>query len=83
VPLESMACGTPVIAFRSGGAIETVQENVTGEFFGEQTAASLAETLQHFDRSHFSENTCHTHVRKFSREVFERGIREAVEELIL
>ncbi len=83
VPLESMACGTPVIAFRSGGALETVQEKITGEFFQEPTAASLAETLQHFDRSHFSEDTCRIHARKFSRESFEQGIRETVKELIL
>ena len=83
VPLESQACGTPVIAFRSGGALETVQENVTGEFFGEPTATSLAETLQHFDRNRFQEATCRTHARKFSRETFERGIREAVEKLFV
>ena len=83
VPLESMACGTPVIAFHGGGALETVQEKVTGEFFGKPTATSLAETLEHCDRSRFSEETCRNHARKFSREVFEKGIRSAVETLIL
>lgn len=81
VPLESMACGTPVIAFRGGGALETVQEKVTGEFFGEPTAASLAQTLQDFDRNRFQEEACHTNARKFSRDTFEQGIRKAVESL--
>ena len=83
VPLESMACGTPVIAFRGGGALETVQEGITGEFFGEPTSASITNTLQHFDRGRFSEDTCRTHARKFSRETFKQGIREAVKTLSL
>lgn len=83
VPLESMACGTPVIAFRSGGALETIEEHVTGAFFDEPTAASLTEVLQHFDRTRFSEEACRVQAQKFSRETFERGIREAVERLFI
>jgi len=83
VPLESMACGTPVIAFRSGGALETIQENITGQFFNEPTAPSLAEAIQYFDRSHFSEDTCRAHAQKFSREAFEKDIRSAVAKLLI
>lgn len=41
VPLEAQACGTPVVAYRKGGALETIQENKTGIFFDEQTEKSL------------------------------------------
>jgi glycosyltransferase involved in cell wall biosynthesis len=41
VPVEAMACGTPVIAFRKGGATETVVEGETGWFFDEQTPEAL------------------------------------------
>ncbi|MBQ6029841.1 MAG: glycosyltransferase, partial [Treponema sp.] len=49
-PLESQACGTPVIAFGKGGATETVLENKTGVFFAEQSAASCAEAIQAFEK---------------------------------
>jgi glycosyltransferase involved in cell wall biosynthesis len=45
VPLEAMACGRPVVAFRRGGATETVAEGVSGLFFDEQTVESLAEAV--------------------------------------
>lgn len=45
VPVESMACGTPSVAFAAGGARETVTEGVTGVFFDEQSPASLRAAL--------------------------------------
>ena len=46
--VEAQAAGTPVIALRAGGALETVVEGVTGEFFDKQTAGSLVEKLKNF-----------------------------------
>jgi glycosyltransferase involved in cell wall biosynthesis len=46
-PLEANASGRPVIAYRAGGALETVIERQTGWFFAEQSAAALATVLQH------------------------------------
>ncbi|MBI2587562.1 glycosyltransferase, partial [Candidatus Amesbacteria bacterium] len=40
-PVESMMCGTPVIAYRAGGYLETVVPNKTGVFFDELTIDSL------------------------------------------
>lgn len=45
-PLEAMASGRPVVAFRAGGALETVVENKTGVFFDEPTPESLMDALQ-------------------------------------
>jgi len=42
VPLEAMACGRPVVAFRRGGAMETVVEGLTGTFFDEPTPEAVA-----------------------------------------
>lgn len=77
VPLESMACGTPVIAFKSGGALETVNEK-TGVFFEEPSWASLATVLKTFDASKFHPDTCRTHAEHFSQKKFEEKIRSAV-----
>ncbi|TYO89112.1 glycosyltransferase [Oceanicella actignis] len=52
VPLEAMACGRPVIAYRGGGALDTVVEGRTGLFFDEQTPESLAEAVLRFERDH-------------------------------
>jgi len=46
VPLEAQACGRPVVAFRKGGALETVLENVTGVFFDKQEPGSLQDAVK-------------------------------------
>ena len=51
VPVEAMACGTPVIAFGRGGATETVVDGVTGAFFAEQTPDCLASAIETFERN--------------------------------
>lgn len=48
--VEAQACGKPVIAFRAGGAIETVVEGRTGVFFDEQTPDALAQAVLEFER---------------------------------
>lgn len=82
VPLESMACGTPVIAYRSGGALETMIEHQTGEFFDEPTPESLQSVLQNFDQKKYSRDVCIAQAKKFSRERFETGIRDAIDALM-
>src|SRR6185436_5645066 len=49
VPLEVNAAGRPVIAFRGGGANETVIEGRTGIFFKKPTCASLVEAIEKFE----------------------------------
>ncbi len=48
-PVEAMACGTPVIAYGSGGVRESVVDGMTGLFFDEQTVPSIAHALHRFD----------------------------------
>src|SRR3972149_982900 len=48
VPLESMASGSAVIAYRAGGVAETVAENETGIFFNEQNPESLQAAIEKF-----------------------------------
>jgi len=50
VPVEAQACGTPVIAFGKGGAIETVVNRETGLFFKEQTVESLTDAVKEFEK---------------------------------
>jgi glycosyltransferase involved in cell wall biosynthesis len=85
IPIEANAAGCPVIAFREGGALDTVKENVTGIFFDEQNPASLIDAINRFelmeaegafkDREVFS-----SHVRQFSPEAFKERIKKVIEE---
>ena len=79
VPLEAMACGTPVIAFGKGGARETILDGVTGLFFEEATAQSLGSALDRFQTSSFSPEACRTRAKEFSRTRFEEAIRRIIE----
>ena len=49
MPVEAQACGTPVIAYGKGGALETVTEGETGLFFDAQTTPSIIEAVHRFE----------------------------------
>ncbi len=78
VPLEAQACGTPVIAFGRGGALESVVEGVTGAFFPEPTPESLAETVAAFDELKLSESDCRANAARFGRHGFIQRIAASV-----
>lgn len=69
-PLEANAAGRPVIAYRAGGAVETVEENVTGVFFDQPSSVSLAEAIEKFEGMRFDQYTLRRHAEKFDRSVF-------------
>jgi glycosyltransferase involved in cell wall biosynthesis len=83
IPVEANAAGCPVIAFREGGALDTVKENLTGLFFDEQTTASLVQALDRFEAMEgaFSNREVFTaHVRQFSREAFRERMQSIIRE---
>lgn len=80
-PIEAMASGTPVIAYRGGGVLETIVEGETGEFFSEPTTKSLVEAMKRFEEKTSSSDACRKQAENFGRERFEEGIREAVDSL--
>ena len=73
--VEAQAAGRPVIAFRQGGALETVIEGTTGLFFDEQTAESLAGCVEKFEGMSFSAETCRENAERFRPEAFREAIR--------
>lgn len=78
-PVESMACGRPVIAYRKGGATETVVEGLSGEFFDEQSWEELADHMIRFDESRYNPEAIRAHAERFSRERFKREIEAYVQ----
>jgi len=81
VPVEALACGTPVIAFGVGGAKETVIEGVTGEFFLEQTPESLIEIVKKFDPTKYKFANLRTRAEEFSNEIFAKKFSSTVEKM--
>lgn len=78
VPLEAMACGRPVIAYGKGGALETVESGVSGEFFETQNVKSLIEILKKFDPGKYPPVECRKSTGKFALQIFNKNIKEMV-----
>jgi glycosyltransferase involved in cell wall biosynthesis len=70
VMAEAQACGKPVIAFGRGGATEIVDDGVTGILFRDQSADSLLEALEEFDRTSFDPSAIRLSALRFTRQRF-------------
>lgn len=78
-PLEAMASGRPVIAFKKGGALETVKEGETGIFFDEQNVMSLKSAVEKFEKSKWDSKKIRQHAKKFDESVFEKKFMKYLE----
>lgn len=94
VPLEAQACGRPVIAFGKGGSLETVVphlagyvppaaargEKPTGIFFREQTADSLIEAVNVFNKTavDFDPAAIRANAVRFSRGACKEQLKEYI-----
>ena len=77
-PVEALATGCPVIAFREGGALDYVKEGKNGILFGEQTAKSLAEAILKFEKFKFDRKKIVETAEKFNDKRFDKEISEYV-----
>lgn len=84
LPLEAQACGTPVIAFGKGGALETVKKDITGIFFYAQTVPAIVEAVSNFEiTAAFDPYAIRAHAEQFSVATFHRKISRTIEDEIL
>jgi len=82
IPVEASAAGCPVIAYRGGGALETVMENVTGIFFDKQTPESLIEAMDYFEnneKTFQNREVFNNHVQQFSKSAFIEHMRSILD----
>ena len=68
VPVEAMSQGTPVLAYKEGGVLETVEEGVTGEFFKDEE--ELSNLLKDFDKRRYNERKIISQAEKFTEAKF-------------
>ena len=83
-PVEAMLHGLPVIAYRKGGALETVIEGQTGEFFDAQTPEILADGVRRFmeNKNKYDKEFIKKHAGAFSEERFKKEIEEYIKNII-
>jgi len=85
-PLEAQACGTPVIAFGKGGALETIagldDPIPTGVFFEQQTVSSISEAVERFEQEggRITGDACRTNALRFAPDRFRREFRGYVDD---
>jgi glycosyltransferase involved in cell wall biosynthesis len=82
VPVEAQACGTPVIAYGRGGALETVVPGRTGLFFAAQTPDHLTDAVQRFEaqRAQFEPEAIRAHAERFGVARFRADFQAFVEQ---
>jgi len=78
VSVESQAVGTPVIAFKKGGALDTVIDGQTGIFFNRQRITSLIRAVNRFDQNDFSPEKIVQNAQRFGKSRFQEEFRSII-----
>ncbi|PCI24638.1 group 1 family glycosyl transferase [Candidatus Peregrinibacteria bacterium] len=79
VQLEAMSSGTPVIAYKAGGALDVITENERGVFFEEQTSDALMRAIENFELKKWDYKKIHEETKQFNNESFVKNFCEIVE----
>ncbi|NUJ97423.1 glycosyltransferase family 4 protein [Candidatus Gracilibacteria bacterium] len=83
VPIETMSAGKPVFAYKGGGLLETIQENISGNFFTKKDGSDFLENFEIFRKNIedgvFKEELIQKEAEKYSEVVFEENIFQFIE----
>ncbi len=79
-PLEAMASGRPVLAYKAGGATEIVKPGVTGEFFTNQTVESIIKAVKAFGVKKYDPKKIRDHALKYDKEEFKKKILNIIKQ---
>ena len=84
VPVEANASGTPVIAFKQGGVLETISEDnpKTGIFFNKYKVNELAKILKNFKSENYDPDNCRKQADNFASEIFVYKLQNYVKDAI-
>jgi len=77
-PLEAQSCGTPVICYAKGGALDTVMDKKTGVYFNKQEAEEIVAAIKKFETMEFDAELIRKHAESFSNEAFVNNFKEYV-----
>lgn len=82
VAAEAQSCGTPVIAYAAGGALEIIKDGKTGLHFFEQTPESLADAVRKFEKIKFSRANIARSAQRFSKDNFKKMMYNQIQNLV-
>jgi glycosyltransferase involved in cell wall biosynthesis len=76
--IEANAAGKPVVAFAAGGALETLEEGVTGAFFQRHAHQEILDAIARADRIDAAPQAIAANARRFSRSAFEMHLKDVL-----
>jgi glycosyltransferase involved in cell wall biosynthesis len=84
VPVEANALGTPVIAYKDGGVLETISESnpKTGVFFDKYDYKELSKILKKFNEKEFDSKSCVSQAKQFDSSIFMYKLKTYVEDVV-
>ena len=82
VAVEALSAGTPVIAYKDGGALDYVEEGKTGLFFSEQTVESLCTVIEDFSKYKFDYHLIRESTARFTPLVFSSKMHKFIDDYL-
>ena len=82
VAVESLSAGTPVIAYKDGGALDYIDAGINGVFFNDQSVESLSDALIDFQKTKFNPDNIRQSSNKFNLDSFKKNIKSFIQEKI-
>lgn len=80
--VEAMAAGLPVVAYKKGGALDIIEDNVTGIFFEQQTVESMIQAIEKAEVTNFSYNTLVQRSKRFDKSLFDTKIQKLIADYV-
>ncbi len=81
VAVEALAAGTPVIAFKRGGAMDYIEDGKNGVFFERQTVSNLTKTIESALNKKFDYQYISKSVNKFSPDRFKKEVEQYIKKV--
>lgn len=81
-PVEALAAGLPVIAYKKGGALDIVQDSISGVFFEKQTIRDITDAMKKIDQIDFSYNTLVQSSKRFDEKLFETKMEKFINDAV-
>lgn len=81
VPVEALSSGTPVIAYKKGGIMETIVDGKNGVLFEDQTISSLKQAIRRFETLQFNQRSVEQSASSFSKDEFTKKVKKFIEKI--
>ena len=80
-PVEALAAGTPVIAYKAGGALDYITP-ATGLFFTEQTTIAVMDAVERFNAKKYSSGDIKSFAQQFSKKDFQKNFLSTISAIL-